>query len=66
MAFEHWYCEKCKAESTVRYRKGDSVWHVRNLIGTQHGKKSMTCANRHGLNSVRVGLSGGRVIAPMD
>ena len=60
MAFEHWYCEKCKSESTVCYRKGDSVWHVRNLIAAQHGKKSMTCANRHGLNNVRVGFPVGK------
>lgn len=56
MAFEHWYCEKCKCENTARYRKGDSVWHVRNLIAIQHGKRSMKCANEHGLDHVRIGF----------
>ncbi len=56
MAFEHWYCEKCKGENTVQHRKDDSVFHVLNLIATQHGKRSMKCANENGLKFVRIGF----------
>ena len=56
MAFQHWYCEKCSSENTVQHAKDASVYHVRNLIASQHGKRSMKCANEHGLNWVRVGF----------
>lgn len=56
MAFEHWYCEKCKRESTVQYKKTAGVYEVRNLIEFHHGRKSRNCAIQNGVTFVRLGF----------
>lgn len=55
MAFEHWYCEGCKRDGTVRYRKRAGVQEVRDLIAIHHRWKSKECADVEGLSHVRIG-----------
>jgi hypothetical protein len=56
VAFEHWYCEKCRKESTVQYKKNAGVYDVRNMIEYQHTRKSSKCALNNGIRFVRVGF----------
>jgi len=56
MAFEHWYCEGCKREGTIRYRKHAGVQEVRDKIAAHHRWRSRECASADGLSKVRVGF----------
>lgn len=53
--FQQWYCELCRAESSVRYAKGAGVYEVRNKIEIQHARR-VKCHSRNGLQRVRLGF----------
>lgn len=54
--FQQWYCERCKASSSVRYKEHAGVTEVRDKIATHHRRKSPSCALYNGLESVRLGF----------
>ena len=54
MSFQAWQCEVCGTHGKVRYEKHAGVWEVIQALSAAHRRKDGDCADKHGLEFVRV------------